>query len=142
MWVFVTIIIFNTKKEDYKAAEDDDDDEGPDTSTGGGAKSFFGSVEGVSYHANSFLELHISRPLLRACEALGYTKPTPIQVSIVFGYPPYAVVFDRLVIKLAFDSILFQLGELWGIFSQAACIPLALTGRDICGSAVTGSGKV
>ena len=24
---------------------------------------------------------------------------------------------------------------------QAACIPLALTGRDICGSAVTGSGK-
>lgn len=26
--------------------------------------------------------------------------------------------------------------------TQAACIPLALTGRDICGSAVTGSGKV
>lgn len=25
--------------------------------------------------------------------------------------------------------------------AQAACIPLALTGRDICGSAVTGSGK-
>jgi hypothetical protein len=25
---------------------------------------------------------------------------------------------------------------------QAACIPLALTGRDICGSAITGSGKV
>lgn len=24
---------------------------------------------------------------------------------------------------------------------QAACIPLALAGRDICGSAVTGSGK-
>nr|TKS03253.1 hypothetical protein D5086_0000152500 [Populus alba] len=24
---------------------------------------------------------------------------------------------------------------------QAACIPLALTGRDICGSAITGSGK-
>lgn len=28
------------------------------------------------------------------------------------------------------------------LFWQAACIPLALTGRDICGSAVTGSGKV
>jgi ATP-dependent RNA helicase DDX27 len=27
------------------------------------------------------------------------------------------------------------------MFWQAACIPLALTGRDICGSAVTGSGK-
>uniref|UniRef100_A0A5B6ZJW1 DEAD-box ATP-dependent RNA helicase 28 n=1 Tax=Davidia involucrata TaxID=16924 RepID=A0A5B6ZJW1_DAVIN len=48
------------------------------------------------------MELNLSRPLLRACEALGYTKPTPI---------------------------------------QAACIPLALTGRDICGSAITGSGK-
>jgi ATP-dependent RNA helicase DDX27 len=24
---------------------------------------------------------------------------------------------------------------------QAACIPLALAGRDICGSAMTGSGK-
>ena len=25
--------------------------------------------------------------------------------------------------------------------TQAACIPLALAGRDICGSAMTGSGK-
>ncbi|XP_028120113.1 DEAD-box ATP-dependent RNA helicase 28-like, partial [Camellia sinensis] len=48
------------------------------------------------------MELNLSRPLLRACEALGYTKPTPI---------------------------------------QAACVPLALSGRDICGSAITGSGK-
>lgn len=28
------------------------------------------------------------------------------------------------------------------LYVQAACIPLALTGRDICGSAITGSGKV
>ncbi|KAE8656451.1 hypothetical protein F3Y22_tig00117000pilonHSYRG00078 [Hibiscus syriacus] len=48
------------------------------------------------------MELNLSRPLLRASETLGYSKPTPI---------------------------------------QAACIPLALTGRDICGIAVTGSGK-
>ena len=27
------------------------------------------------------------------------------------------------------------------VCTQAACIPLALTGRDICGSAITGSGK-
>jgi superfamily II DNA/RNA helicase len=27
------------------------------------------------------------------------------------------------------------------VILQAACIPLALAGRDICGSAVTGSGK-
>jgi len=63
---------------------------------------FFASSEGASFTANSFLELNLSRPLIRACEALGYQKPTPI---------------------------------------QAACIPLALTGRDICGSAITGSGK-
>eukprot|EP00250_Pteridium_aquilinum_P010415 c19370_g1_i2 orf=528-3065(-) len=63
---------------------------------------FFSSDEGASFDAKTFLELNISRPLLRACEALGYKQPTPI---------------------------------------QAACIPLALTGRDICGSAVTGSGK-
>jgi hypothetical protein len=29
----------------------------------------------------------------------------------------------------------------WLLLAQAACIPLALAGRDICGSAVTGSGK-
>ncbi|KAJ8467989.1 hypothetical protein OPV22_030541 [Ensete ventricosum] len=69
---------------------------------GARAHSFFASHEGASFYANSFLELNLSRPLVRACEALGYKKPTPI---------------------------------------QAACIPLALTGRDICGSAMTGSGK-
>ncbi|XP_020584076.1 DEAD-box ATP-dependent RNA helicase 28 [Phalaenopsis equestris] len=70
--------------------------------TSAGTPDFFASAEGASFHANSFLELNLSRPLLKACEALGYHKPTPI---------------------------------------QAACIPLALTGRDICGSALTGSGK-
>lgn len=50
----------------------------------------------------SFADLGLSRPLLKACAALGYASPTPI---------------------------------------QAACIPLAMAGRDICGSAVTGSGK-
>ncbi|XP_057864908.2 DEAD-box ATP-dependent RNA helicase 28 isoform X1 [Cryptomeria japonica] len=67
-----------------------------------GSNGFFASSEGASFSANSFVELNLSRPLLRACESLGYQKPTPI---------------------------------------QAACIPLALTGRDICGSAITGSGK-
>ncbi|KAK4429398.1 DEAD-box ATP-dependent RNA helicase 28 [Sesamum alatum] len=85
-------------QEDYRPEEEDD----LPTTSGNDVKSFFSPVEGVSFHANSFLDLHLSRPLLRACEALGYSKPTPI---------------------------------------QAACIPLALTGRDICGSAITGSGK-
>ncbi|KAL2512842.1 DEAD-box ATP-dependent RNA helicase 28 [Abeliophyllum distichum] len=82
--------------------EEDEEEHSVPTTSGNDGKSFFSPVEGVSFHANSFLELHLSRPLLRACEALGYSKPTPI---------------------------------------QAACIPLALTGRDICGSAITGSGK-
>ncbi|KAK3006135.1 hypothetical protein RJ639_017056 [Escallonia herrerae] len=84
--------------------EDFRPDEGDDVANTGvsESKSFFAAAEGVSFHASSFMELHLSRPLLRACEALKYTKPTPI---------------------------------------QAACIPLALTGRDICASAITGSGK-
>ncbi|RDX68557.1 DEAD-box ATP-dependent RNA helicase 28 [Mucuna pruriens] len=83
--------------EDYRP-EEEDEEEG----NGGDNKSFFAPSDGTSFHADSFLQLNLSRPLLRACEALGYAKPTPI---------------------------------------QAACIPLGLTGRDICGSAITGSGK-
>ncbi|KAK4275493.1 hypothetical protein QN277_018565 [Acacia crassicarpa] len=85
------------KQEDYRPEEEED--EGGNE---GESKSFFAPSDGASFHADSFMELNLSRPLLRACEALGYVKPTPI---------------------------------------QAACIPLALTGRDICGSAITGSGK-
>ncbi|XP_050364984.1 DEAD-box ATP-dependent RNA helicase 28 isoform X2 [Argentina anserina] len=86
------------KQEDYKP-EDEEDDGGSNAVEN---KPFFASSDGTSFHANSFMELNLSRPLLRACEKLGYAKPTPI---------------------------------------QAACIPLALSGRDLCGSAITGSGK-
>ncbi|GMN35811.1 hypothetical protein TIFTF001_005536 [Ficus carica] len=85
------------RQEDYRPEEEDDD-----ATNAVDSKSFFAPSDGASFHANSFMELHLSRPLLRACEALGYAQPTPI---------------------------------------QAACIPLALAGRDICGSAITGSGK-
>ncbi|GAU27184.1 hypothetical protein TSUD_107750 [Trifolium subterraneum] len=85
------------KQEDYRP-EEEDEEEG----NAGDKKSFFAPSDGTSFSADSFMQLNLSRPLLRACEALGFTKPTPI---------------------------------------QAACIPLALTGRDICGSAITGSGK-
>ncbi|TYJ34882.1 hypothetical protein E1A91_A05G198500v1 [Gossypium mustelinum] len=85
------------KQVDYRSEDEDEEN-----SNARDNKSFFAPAEGASFHANSFMELNLSRPLLRACETLGYTKPTPI---------------------------------------QAACIPLALTGRDICGSAITGSGK-
>ncbi|KAA3488949.1 DEAD-box ATP-dependent RNA helicase 28 [Gossypium australe] len=85
------------KQVDYRSEDEDEENSNVRDN-----KSFFAPAEGASFHANSFMELNLSRPLLRACETLGYTKPTPI---------------------------------------QAACIPLALTGRDICGSAITGSGK-
>ncbi|TKW28557.1 hypothetical protein SEVIR_3G335900v4 [Setaria viridis] len=90
-------------EEEEEGAHEEEDTAEQDGATGTVDPSkFFASSEGASFHANSFLELNLSRPLVRACEALGYQKPTPI---------------------------------------QAACIPLALTGRDICGSAITGSGK-
>ncbi|ONM56327.1 ATP-dependent RNA helicase DRS1 [Zea mays] len=88
--------------EEKDAHEEEDTVEQNETSGPVDPSNFFASSEGATFHANSFLELNLSRPLVRACEALGYQKPTPI---------------------------------------QAACIPLALTGRDICGSAITGSGK-
>ena len=69
----------------------------------GPASAFYDSApKSTKFSASSFVDLGLSRPLVRACDALGYAKPTPI---------------------------------------QAACIPLGLTGRDICGSAITGSGK-
>ena len=49
-----------------------------------------------------FQTLNLSRPLLRAIEALGFVSPTAI---------------------------------------QAKAIPYGLSGRDVCASAVTGSGK-
>ncbi|RLN28601.1 hypothetical protein C2845_PM05G17990 [Panicum miliaceum] len=82
------------------SGEDDSDEDEVEGESGDEEDEL--AEKGASFHANSFLELNLSRPLVRACEALGYQKPTPI---------------------------------------QAACIPLALTGRDICGSAITGSGK-
>jgi ATP-dependent RNA helicase DDX27 len=67
----------------------------------GAAFSLDGSTP-ARFSADSFASLGLSKQLLRACDALGYSQPTPI---------------------------------------QAAVIPLGLTGRDICGRAVTGSGK-
>lgn len=52
------------------------------TQEGGQASSFFSSSAGASFSAKSFGELNLSRPLIRACEALGYKQPTPIQVML------------------------------------------------------------
>ncbi|KAK6019914.1 hypothetical protein OSTOST_14439, partial [Ostertagia ostertagi] len=50
----------------------------------------------------TFDQMNLSRPMLKAIAAAGYTEPTPI---------------------------------------QAACIPVALSGKDICACAATGTGK-
>ncbi|EYC29259.1 hypothetical protein Y032_0006g2871 [Ancylostoma ceylanicum] len=50
----------------------------------------------------TFEQMNLSRPMLKAIAAAGYTEPTPI---------------------------------------QAACIPVALAGKDICACAATGTGK-
>ncbi|KAK2080603.1 hypothetical protein QBZ16_000457 [Prototheca wickerhamii] len=91
--------ILPTKGNDTKAAPAQESSKrGADE----GSSFYARTPDGTSFSASTFGELNLSRPLVRACQALGYTRPTPI---------------------------------------QAACIPLALTGRDISGSAVTGSGK-
>ncbi|CAN6923119.1 unnamed protein product [Brassica oleracea] len=80
----------------------DDEDTAELKADDAATKPFFSTVDGVSFHADSFIKLNLPRPLIQACETLGYKKPTPI---------------------------------------QAACIPLAMMGRDLCASAITGSGK-
>ena len=45
--------------------------------------------DGTRFSAGAFSDLHLSRPLLKACAALGYTHPTPIQV--LYSFPAIAV---------------------------------------------------
>ena len=47
-----------------------------------GARQVFAETpEGTTFSAKNFSDLHLSRPLIRACQALGYQHPTPIQVG-------------------------------------------------------------
>lgn len=62
--------------------------------------SFFETPVEVK-EAITFQEMNLSRPLLKAINAINFLHPTPI---------------------------------------QAACIPIALAGRDICACAATGTG--
>jgi hypothetical protein len=89
---------------------------------------------GTEYKASSFAALKLSRPLLKACAELGYTVPTAVQVMRRF-----------LLQILAGTTMCAYKVESSGrphlcadVSLQAACVPLALLGRDICGSAHTG----
>ena len=46
-----------------------------------GSALFDAAPAGTAFSAASFESLRLSRPLLKACSALGYARPTPIQVS-------------------------------------------------------------
>ena len=86
-----------------RGATNDADDDSSSSDSEFQERAVVSGVKGnTTFDAKAFDELHLSRPLTRACQALGYKKPTPI---------------------------------------QAAVIPIAMTGRDVCGRAVTGSGK-
>jgi len=92
------------RREEEKEQEDDDDPSDTDDAQEDDEDEIVLRQDGreVSFTVKTFAELHLSRPLLRACQALGYDTPTPI---------------------------------------QSAVVPLAMGGRDVCGSAKTGSGK-
>ncbi|MCI18954.1 DEAD-box ATP-dependent RNA helicase 28-like, partial [Trifolium medium] len=60
--------------EDYRPEEEVEEE-----CNAGDNKSLFAPSDGTSFSADSFLQLNLSRPLLQACEVLGYAKPTPIQ---------------------------------------------------------------
>ena len=55
------------------------------------AAQFFDSTENATYHDNKettdhvllFSQLNLSRPLLRGVAAMGFVKPTPIQVQVI-----------------------------------------------------------
>ena len=49
--------------------------------SGEGQGYFAQTPEGTQFSAPSFGDLNLSRPLVKACTALGYQKPTPIQVG-------------------------------------------------------------
>nr|CAG4643922.1 EOG090X059J [Lepidurus arcticus] len=66
-----------------------------------GDEGFFEDAP-VAVETDSFQQMNLSRPLMKAISAINYVHPTPI---------------------------------------QAATIPIALLGRDVCGCAATGTGK-
>ncbi|KAI8811269.1 P-loop containing nucleoside triphosphate hydrolase protein [Cladochytrium replicatum] len=85
------------------AISDDEDDDEDDAEAAQRKADYFDS-ETIAPESSieSFTDIRLSRPILRAIAEMGYVKPTKI---------------------------------------QGRSIPIALQGRDICGAAVTGSGK-
>ena len=102
---FLLLMVFNVGliiQEDYTPEDAGE----AAASVGGDSKSFFAPSDGASFHANSFLELNLSRPLLRACETLGYTKPTPIQVFVAPTFQSCILILQLLNTRVFFVGCL------------------------------------
>lgn len=80
--------------------EDEEDEEDEEEKERQKLKYFSAAPE--TEIAENFVNMNLSRPIIKAITALGFSKPTPI---------------------------------------QSKAVPLGMEGRDICASAVTGSGK-
>lgn len=86
-----------------------------------------------------FMPIHLWSSICHAlCFGLARLWDTPNPRPFRFLSPAF---FDQPFLYYLSSLELCLLRSL-GIFAQAACIPLAMAGRDICGSAITGSGKV
>ena len=100
-----SIVMPQAHPADLAQSSQDSDEEGEDQTEIAKRKAFFESEERPNKRQAleaSFLNMNLSRPILRGITAAAYTKPTPV---------------------------------------QAETIPIALNGKDIVGSAETGSGK-
>lgn len=89
--------------------DDEDDDDGVEVTVDSDLEQDEGDKTGegveeksTEFEMESFAELNLSKPIMKALSVVGFTRPTPI---------------------------------------QAAAIPAAMAGKDVCGGAVTGSGK-
>lgn len=94
-----------SKREERERNGGKDEDEENDGMNSDEENDYFDSIVESGANAGDvtmFSQLNLSRPLLRAVDAAGYTAPTAVQAKV---------------------------------------IPYALAGRDVCASAVTGSGK-
>ena len=60
-------------------------------------------------HAQLFTELNLSRPFLRAVEAMGYTSPTPVQRKVI----PLAMAGrgEKLFFRIAMNAATANCGR-------------------------------
>lgn len=126
--------------EARKAADYFEDGDGDDASPGGGGTAGDASAGagGVGVGGVPFQQLNISRPLLRAVEAMGYVTPTPVQQRAVpFALAGRCVVCVYLCMFVlfmpAYASYVVHICRAFRLQSSlsAALPPTAVPGKSI-----------